>query len=321
MSVRIIPKSYVKAYEYIVKLDQKTNGVLPANLPFSANAWATYQTQRTSFLKEYQEYKNSDAAQQKSTEAAVASWNTLYLNVSHYIQVFNMAVARKVFSASDRAFYGLEVGNAALPALSTEAQLTAWAGNIANGETARVAAGGAAMAYPSAAEVAASLGVFNTTQQAQANAKLAANKELSDVGKVFQATVDAIMDLFAELEFANRKETPAYLRNILREYGMQYRNQTGEATEETIKVPANGKFIYEAVTLGEETKATLTLLSNQTGVKACRNKADGCVANGLELVFNTPAEVSLANLIGEDDVLVISNSSASEVEVKVKVVG
>ncbi len=306
----------------MVKLDQKTAGISPANLPFSAVAWGTSQTQRTAFFTEYQEFKNSDAAQQKATEAAVAAWSTLYLHISHYIQVLNMAISRKVFSASDRAFYGLEVSNATLPTLSTEAQLTAWASYIDTGETARVAAGGAAMAYLSAAEVAAALGIFNTAQQAQATAKLAANKELADAGKVFQPTVDAIMDLFAELEFANRKETAAYLRNILREYGMQFRNQTGEATEESVKVPANGKLIYEAVTLGEETIATLTLTTNSgNGLKVCRKRADGCVVNGLDLIFNTPLEVSLANLIGEDDVLVFSNVTGGEAEVKVKVVG
>lgn len=302
-------------------MDQKTAGVLPANLPFTTDVWTEYQTRRPLFLAELQEYRNSNAAQKLTTDATTAASANLYLHVSHYLQVLNMAVERKVFPAAVRSFYGLDINSVALPSLKSEAELTTWGANIATGEAARVAAGGAPLAFPTAAEVATALATYNTAQQAQANAKLATNKELADVAVIFPAMVAAIMDLYDELEFANRKQSPGYIRNILREYGMQFRNDVDEATVLDITVEPGSNYVVNEVALGDNTVVEATVLTEGGSVTMCRNVATGCEVSGIALIYNEKVTATSAELVGIDANVVFTNLSATPVQVRVRIVG
>ena len=113
------------------------------------------------------------AAQAPLTDAASRGIAQLTLWVSHFHQVYDLGVARGVFTAGGRAHYGREVNAQKLPALGSALEVLEYAGKIGPGEATRRAAEGptsVAMALPSAAEVTA---IYNTVK-AQHDASLTA---------------------------------------------------------------------------------------------------------------------------------------------------
>ena len=315
MASRFIPNSYPTLFEYISKMDQKMAGVAPADRPFSVSSWTRYQDNRTIFLNELQEYQNSTSVQKLATDTAIASWTKLYKHVSHYFQVLNLAIERGVFPASVRSFYGLADGKN--PTLNTDADLTSWSAKIKTGDAARVAAGGTPMFMPSAAEVETTRTGFNTDQQAQADAKLSNIKEQADVAKVFENMVKAIMDLYAQLEFAYRDESIGYIHNVIREYGMQFINNAGESFMVEYGVPAGTTAVVSGLTLTDSSAITLTAIEG-SDAKACSNPA-GC-PDGLALPNNTPVQTNKAALGGGNNI-VLTNTGTANAVVKVEVVG
>ena len=77
-------------------------------------------------------------AQTGATAASDAAFTVLARVISHFIQVFNLAVDRGTFAPTDRAYYQLDVGNNRLPSLGRAADVELWSQRIAEGEAARV---------------------------------------------------------------------------------------------------------------------------------------------------------------------------------------
>lgn len=322
MSQQIAPNSLVRMFRYITTMDAATNAIPVVNLPFSADSWAGYQSNRTAFLKEYAEYLQADSDQQNATNLLNAIKTDAKRYVSHYYQVLNLAIERDEMPASVRAFYGLNVSSGALPKLSTEADILLEATNIENGEAARVAAGGAAMTNPTAAQIAAKRTAFAAANQTQGLAKTAAGKELRDVQNIFDGMVEAYMDLIDELKFANRKLSFSAIRSILREYGMEFRNDSGETILLDIKLAAGATVSVTDAPVGDASQIFLTLVQGSDGIVSAKmegSTTDGIVLDqpGVEIATN---RASLGDL-NSTDIIRLINSGTTEAIVKVRVVG
>ncbi len=149
---------------------------------------------------------------------------------SHFIQVFNLAVARGTFPRSDRAYYGLDINHSDLPPISTHDDAQLWAEKIVLGEAARLAAtpGATPMAMPAAAEVDTARTAASSVKQTQSEAKDAFDKEQADVSNS-QPEIDAlILDLWDTIEFQLRKLDGPSRRRRAREWGVIYINRPGE---------------------------------------------------------------------------------------------
>ena len=70
--------------------------------------------------------------QTTATNAVNAAATVLERFVSHFIQVFNFAVARGLFTASDRTYYQLDESSDVVPPLDSGADLRLWAARIAS---------------------------------------------------------------------------------------------------------------------------------------------------------------------------------------------
>lgn len=147
----------------------------------------------------------------------------LRAHIRHFIRVFNMGVKREVFHPADRTQYGLPFKGARLPRLQTDADLVMWGGRIVSGEQARVAAGGTPMAMPSAAEVDAQLTAFKAVHGQHSTSKDTYDREQADVEKLRKDVDELIADIWDEVLFHFRKETPPSLRRKARLYGVTYR--------------------------------------------------------------------------------------------------
>jgi hypothetical protein len=88
--------------------------------------------------------------------------------IRHFIHTLNMAIERGDLPTSARAFYQLDANHNRLPRLTRGADILLWGKFLAEGESARVAAGGAPLGSPSIVEVSAKVAEFSSKQIAQA---------------------------------------------------------------------------------------------------------------------------------------------------------
>lgn len=179
-------------------------------------------------LKEAGDVPLALAAQAPLTDAANKALARLTLYVSHFHQVYDFGVARGVFTAGGRAYYGREVGAASLPDLSSTAAVLEAAGKIAPGETRRAQAGGAGhvpMALPSAAQVAAILAEVEPLHRQSEAAKAHTDRQQEELGALYPEAQKLAVSICNTVEF-NLSEREALesggRRRIARLWGVVY---------------------------------------------------------------------------------------------------
>jgi hypothetical protein len=151
--------------------------------------------------------------------------------VSHFIQVFNFAVARGRFPRSARAHYGIDVSHSDVPAMTSHADFRLWADRIVSGEAARVAAGGEPMAMPSADEVATAIATFDEVAGRHTAAKDSYGKEQRDVETNRPAVDTLILDMWDTIEFRLRALDGPSRRRRAREWGLVYLTRPDETPD------------------------------------------------------------------------------------------
>jgi len=202
-----------------------------AECAFSAETKARLETFLPQFDTELTERSTSLQEQTTATNTHVEIEAKLRLYVSHFLQVFNFAIARGVYVPQDRVYYGLTLNQEELPKLSSSNDLETWASNVIDGEVVRTTAGGSAMANPSSAEVATIFDEFKQSKMNQTSKKDAYDKEQEDVDNMRGTADDIIVDIWDEVEFTFRKDTASSKRRKAREYGVVYITRPGEEPE------------------------------------------------------------------------------------------
>ena len=206
----------------------KADATPPAQLAFSPDTLAALIALLPTLATEMQQRGTALSGQASTTAAINPFRNRVRMFISHFLQVFNLGVERGDYSASDRAHYQLPVSSDKLPKLSGDEDLVLWAGNIAAGDAARVTAGGAAMVNPTAAQVAAEFGLYEPMLAVHTTAKDAYDSEQEDVEDMRPEVDDLINDIWDEVLFTFRKDSPSSMRRKAREYGVVYRLSAGE---------------------------------------------------------------------------------------------
>lgn len=231
MPSRDLPNTDVKRLQALEAAAAKAAATDPTQLAFTAETKTQLDADLPLFLTEMQQRGTALSEQTEATQALTGQRRRLRMFSSHYLRVFNLAIEREAFAASDRGHYQLPTSQDSLPALTSEADLLLWSQRINAGEAARVAAGGAAMAFPSAAEVQAERDAYVALQADQTTKKDAFDAEAEDVETMREGIDDLIEDIWDEVEFTFRKQSPASLRNKAREYGVVYVSRPGETPE------------------------------------------------------------------------------------------
>ena len=190
------------------------------------------------FLKEAGDVPLALAAQAPLTDAFAKSLARLTLHVSHFHQVYDLGVARGVFSPGGRAFYNRDVSATTLPPLTTAADVIAAAAAIVSGETARAAAEGPAhvpMALPAAAQIVALLADTRAKHAASESAKLNTDTQQGELAALYPEAQQLAVSIYNTIEFqlSERPDLDAPgRRRIARAWGVVYLNDDGtEATE------------------------------------------------------------------------------------------
>jgi hypothetical protein len=200
----------------------------PSQLAFGADVL----NQLTNFLPQFeqklQERSNALGGQTAATAAANPARARLAMYAKHFIHVLNMGIDRGVYPPSARAFYKLHVLEGAIPQMGTDAQRLEWGQNIVNGDAARVVEGGAPMVNPTAAEVGTELSSLEAALADQMPARDKYDREQELVEEMRPEADRIIADVWDEVLFSYRKDTPSSMRRKAREYGVTYRPSKGE---------------------------------------------------------------------------------------------
>lgn len=177
------------------------------------------------------------AAQTSATAQCVNCLRDCARCNSHFIQVLNLAIERGVLAASVRAFYELPVGHAEVPAMTTVAEALQWAAKLNVGEVARLAAGGAALSWPTIAQVNAAAALLQTNEDLQSAAKDAYDLGQETVAGLRPNVDVVIKDLWDTIEYNLRADEPSSLRRKAREWGVVYDGEEEEEEPPTLLGP------------------------------------------------------------------------------------
>lgn len=212
----------LQALKAALTASQQPDSVLPTELATQLGTFAPqYET-------EMAEVSAALGAQVESTEQTTASGNQLRMVSRHFFQAFSNAVERGVFDANERSQYQLSPSDETLPNMDSTADAITWAERIVSGEAARVAAGLVAVPFPTAGEVETALNAFQQLRAAQVTALKAYDKELEDVEALRDGADALIRDVWDEVEYRFRKDSPASKRRKARLYGVVYVTRPGE---------------------------------------------------------------------------------------------
>lgn len=162
-------------------------------------------------------------AQMSATQEEDVAIGECRMFTSHYFQVFNLGVARGLYPATARTFYGIDANDDKVPNLSKENDVSHWAQAIVTGDAARVAAGGTAMINPKATEVDAKFLTYKTKHNTQSEKKDAYDTAQQEVAAMFEPVKQLVVDMWDEIEFFYRHEPDeASKRRRCREWGVVY---------------------------------------------------------------------------------------------------
>lgn len=233
MPIRRLPRTDEERASALNMAKKRKDEVPAAEVPMSASAVGRLDAAQPDLRLRMQERGNALSAQADATAAAEPDRARARMYISHFIQVFNLAVARGVFPAGHRAYYQLDVNSEAVPVLDSAESIATWGQRIIEGDAARVAAGGAAMALPRAAEVQTVYGAYMVVSTLQADRKVAYDTAQERVASVRTEVDSLITRMWNEIEAAYSEEDAPSKRRKARQWGVIYVSSAGEGSEKT----------------------------------------------------------------------------------------
>ena len=209
-----------KASNTLVK---KNNSIVaPAKSALTADTIERLNTDDADYNTAIAAVTTAKAARNAAKNLAETKRKLLRDNISGLESSLNNNIRLNTMPVDARAYYGFSTGNKKSPSVNTDTKLAFWGKKIIEGDAARVAAGGAAMAGPTIIQFTTVFNSYNTAitgfstaktnVQKAANAVNLLNKEMD--GMLLRAT-NEVETTFSELE------APA-MRAASREWGVRY---------------------------------------------------------------------------------------------------
>lgn len=238
MPYRQLPNTDATRIAAVDALVAKVATVPAADRPYPAALHTELNALGPQFKTEAQQAGTALSAQSAATSQATLDFLALQTAVSHYFQVLNLAIARGAIPREARAHYQIDISNATVPDLITQADVVLWAGRVTSGETARMALPGAvAMAMPSTGDVATAASVYATSSKTQTTAKDTYDDEQNDVAALRPGVDKMIRDIWDYIEFALRGDPAPSRRRKAREWGVTYLTRPGETADPVATPP------------------------------------------------------------------------------------
>ena len=201
----------------------QVNSVEPTALQFSQKMALEVVSFTPMFEQAVNQYIDSKDKQINASRLVVESGKVARLYLSHFIQVFNMCIARGEIKADARKILGLDAVGNSVPELVSDQQLIEWGNKVVSGEEQRIAQGGGNRIYnPSIALVKVKLEIFKDNYNKHRDLLVTSQKyhdKLDDV----RAHADAIiLQIWNEVEASFAPVDSDAKREECQKYGVVY---------------------------------------------------------------------------------------------------
>lgn len=142
--------------------------------------------------------------------------------ISHFIQVFNLAVIRGDIKKEHKLFYHLDPDTHNVPDLTTESALMQWGQYIIDGENERIRNGGSPIYNPTIAKVQVHFEVFKEYKSNQKLYQATTTRNWEELVKLRQNGDTIILDIWNQVEEFYKDETPYKKLIKCEKYGLVY---------------------------------------------------------------------------------------------------
>lgn len=183
----------------------------------------------TVFEKQLLQYQQTLENQVNANKRYQQIIHNARLYISHFIQVFNLAVIRGDIRKEHKQFYQLDPEIHNVPDLSTEQALLHWGKCIIDGENERIRNGGLPIYNPAIAKVKVHYEVFKEYKSTQKIHQNATNRNWEELDNLRKRGDDVILSIWNQVE-AKFKDLPPFEKlEKCRQYGLIYYYRKGEA--------------------------------------------------------------------------------------------
>lgn len=232
MPHRVLPNSIPTALRCLKKArDQYLLTTNPAERALTAEQFAGLDPADplsflNRFLKETGEVDIAIGEQGAATDAFNAARKRAAMFVSHFHQVYDLGVARDVFTAAGRSYYGRSISDTTIPDPGDDDELADALDAIIKGEADRQAAEGAAyvaMSNPSAAQVATVRTAFTAARNPKNLALQKTDREREEASVMLPEALERCKDIYDTVEYFYRKDPDdSSRRQKCARWGVQY---------------------------------------------------------------------------------------------------
>lgn len=238
---RKLPNTHITRENALIKAAQRQAGLPATDQVLTPSTVTRLTAMEPTYTEAMGDVNKAQAALSANTPDKDKAVQEARMFNSHFIQVFNLGVARGKYPAGHRAYYGLQVDSSALPPMDTETDVLNWGARLINGDADRTGAGGAAMANPDIAEVQAA----HTAASAPASSQDVLKEQL-DIAqeKLAELSIGAdslIKRIWDEVETFYGEELPASKRANARLWGVVYVSNGPKATLTGLVKDATGQ--------------------------------------------------------------------------------
>jgi hypothetical protein len=148
--------------------------------------------------------------------------------ISHFIQVFNLAVIRGEIKREIKEQYHMDPDNHIVPDLSTEQAVLEWGKRIIEGENERIRTGGLPIYNPTIAKVKVHYDVFREYKDSQKIYQHTTTRNHDDMVAFRKRGDEIIVQLWNEIEDFYKNLPPFARLQKCKEYGIIYYYRKGE---------------------------------------------------------------------------------------------
>ncbi len=227
---RALPNSNIGRQSTIQVAKTKHDIVLPANDALTTPTATRLDSIFTNYNGAMTTVGTTQATQSTSAAAASTAFDKAKMFISHFIQVFFLGIDRGVYAKEQKAFYGMDVSQTALPRLVTIAEVLQWGERLKTGDPLRVTAGGAAMSNPTIAQCNTAYDDWVTKNNILNTDKEAHDTALEAVEAMNTEADHVILKVWDEVETFYNEETPSSKRANARLWGVVYVSKGPAAT-------------------------------------------------------------------------------------------
>ncbi|MDR1122255.1 MAG: hypothetical protein LBM08_15275 [Dysgonamonadaceae bacterium] len=176
-------------------------------------------------------YQQTLKAQTQSNKKYQVLVKNAKLYLSHFIQVFNLAVIRREIKEELKELYGLNPKDYSTPDMLSDNALLSWGEKIIKGENERIQKGGAPIYNPTIAKVKVHYDLFKEAFHAQKMHQKNTSRSLKALNEMRAPADKIILDVWNATEESFKNLSGEARLNKCREFGVMYYYRKGESAQ------------------------------------------------------------------------------------------